>query len=80
MLYEVITVALSRLPNLGPGYTMTDELAETRLAAHQELADHIDALAGDHVDRIAMQGDELVLEAPAFSIVPLLMFLSYNFV
>ncbi len=54
---------------------MTDELAETRLAAHQELADHIDALAGDHVDRIAMQGDELVLEAPAFSIVPLLMFL-----
>ncbi|SBV95892.1 NADH-quinone oxidoreductase subunit C [uncultured Alphaproteobacteria bacterium] len=54
---------------------MTDELAEIRRAAHQELADHIEALAGDHVSRVAMAGDELVVEVPRENIVPLLMFL-----
>lgn len=54
---------------------MTDELAEIRRAAHRELADHIDALAGDHVSRIAISGDELSLEVPKDGLVPLLMFL-----
>lgn len=54
---------------------MTDELAETRRAAHHELADHIEALAGDHVSRIAMSADELVIEVPKQSIVQMLMFL-----
>ncbi len=54
---------------------MTDELAETRRAAHQELAAHIEALAGDHVSRIAIVADELVLDVPKDSIVQLLMFM-----
>lgn len=54
---------------------MTDELAETRRAAHQELADHIDALAGEQISRIEMLGDELVVTVPREHIVQLLMFL-----
>lgn len=54
---------------------MTDELAENRRVAHQELADHIEALAGDHVSRVAMVDDELVLEAPKDSVPSLLSFL-----
>ena len=54
---------------------MTDELAETRRAAHQELADHIEALAGDYCGRIEIAGDELVVTVPADNIVQMLMFL-----
>jgi NADH-quinone oxidoreductase subunit C len=54
---------------------MTDEFAESRRAAHSELADHIEALAGDHCTRIEMLGDELVVTVPAASILQMLMFL-----
>ncbi|MBN2752781.1 MAG: NADH-quinone oxidoreductase subunit C, partial [Rhodospirillaceae bacterium] len=54
---------------------MTDDLAENRRIAHHEVGDHIEALLGDHVDRIEMVGDELVVWTKPQNIVSLLMFL-----
>jgi len=54
---------------------MTDAFAEARRSAHQEVGDHIDALLGEHVEEVALLGDELVVRAKPQSILPLLMFL-----
>ena len=54
---------------------MTDDFTSVRRIAHQEVGDHTEALLGDHIDRVGLEGDELVIHAKAQGIVPLLMFL-----
>jgi len=53
---------------------MTEELIENRRSAHEELADHLDALIGEHLDKIELKHDELVVTAKPQSLLPLLSF------
>ena len=54
---------------------MTDPFAIDRRNAHQEVADHIDALLGEHLESVGLVGDELVIRAKPAGIASLLMFL-----
>ncbi len=54
---------------------MTDPFADDRRNAHQEVADHIDALLGEHLERVGLEGDELVIHVKPAGIASLLTFL-----
>jgi len=54
---------------------MNEELLAARRSALGELADHIQAMAGEHLESIALVDDELVAVARPQGLLPLLMFL-----